>query len=206
MRVLPSIRHLGPADYATMPWKNGLGVTTELAIAPAGASLAGPFDWRLSVAELGASGPFSRIPGVERIIIQLEGAPMRLTHAGHPGRSLALLAPYRFQGEWETHGELAVAPARDFNVMAARDRVSAQVSVHQLLRGSAVHALGQAAEQALYCFAGRASVTVKGADAPRRLEAGETLLITAPADGGIEAAMAAETDAVLLLVSFSRKA
>ena len=40
-----------------MPWKNGGGVTTEIAIAPAGATLDN-FDWRVSTTQVGAARPF----------------------------------------------------------------------------------------------------------------------------------------------------
>jgi len=49
-----------PADaMRRMPWKNGGGVTTEIAIAPEGATLDN-FDWRVSTAQVDAAGPFSR--------------------------------------------------------------------------------------------------------------------------------------------------
>src|SRR5512147_1621544 len=72
------VRVLGPADYRTMPWKNGGGRTTEIAAAPRGADLAG-FTWRISVAELERDGPFSAFPGVDRTLVLLAGNGMRLT-------------------------------------------------------------------------------------------------------------------------------
>lgn len=44
------------------PWKNGGGVTREIAAQPPGASLDG-FAWRVSVADVAQPGPFSRFPG-----------------------------------------------------------------------------------------------------------------------------------------------
>src|SRR4051812_9694313 len=99
-----------------MPWKNGLGATTELAVYPAGADLDG-FTWRLSIADLGASGPFSTFAGYDRILVQIEGAPMTLSHEGRGEHRLRLLTPYRFAGELVTHGALEAPPVRDFNVM-----------------------------------------------------------------------------------------
>ncbi|OJT17017.1 hypothetical protein BO221_47220 [Archangium sp. Cb G35] len=56
-----------------MPWKNGGGVTRELWKLPH------PFDparflARVSIATVGASGPFSVFPGVDRTLMILEGA------------------------------------------------------------------------------------------------------------------------------------
>jgi environmental stress-induced protein Ves len=198
MSDLPSIRRLGAKDYVSMPWKNGGGVTTELLLSPAGASLAGGFDWRLSVAELKGSGPFSALPGVERGIVQLEGPAMRLTHAGRPGRALTPFEPYRFAGEWETAAELA-GPARDFNVMAARDRVTARVDSLALKAGSTLR-LAPGGEVVVFCAEGWIGVQTanSGVMALLRHElvwsaAGE-LAVTAPAD------------AVALVVGFERKA
>ena len=53
-------RLLKPADYVRMPWKNGGGQTTEIVVHPAGATLA-EFDWRVSIADVDADGPFSQL-------------------------------------------------------------------------------------------------------------------------------------------------
>ena len=84
-----------------MPWKNGLGTTTEIAVHPPGAGL-DAFAWRVSIADLGASGPFSIFAGYDRTLVQIEGAPMTLSHAGRGEKRLSLLSPYRFAGELDT--------------------------------------------------------------------------------------------------------
>ncbi|MDP1908248.1 MAG: HutD family protein, partial [Hyphomicrobium sp.] len=43
------MRILRAKDYRRMPWKNGGGETTEIAISPEGAAL-DSFDWRVSMA------------------------------------------------------------------------------------------------------------------------------------------------------------
>jgi environmental stress-induced protein Ves len=53
------MRHLKHSDYRRMAWKNGKGTTTEIAVHPANAGLAGaPFEWRVSIADVPESGPF----------------------------------------------------------------------------------------------------------------------------------------------------
>ena len=71
-----SLRVLRPADYKRMPWKNGGGMTTELAVYPSDAGDA--FDWRISIADIETSGPFSTFAGYDRVIGLLEGIGMEL--------------------------------------------------------------------------------------------------------------------------------
>jgi hypothetical protein len=68
--VSGSILHLH--DCPARPWKNGLGRTRELAVAPPGAGMDG-FLWRVSVAEVDSAAPFSAFPGIDRTIVLLEG-------------------------------------------------------------------------------------------------------------------------------------
>lgn len=63
-----------------MPWKNGLGSTTEIALFPDGTSVAeNNFTWRLSSAEITQDGPFSSYPGYQRFLTLLSGKPITLT-------------------------------------------------------------------------------------------------------------------------------
>ena len=66
MRLLPA------ADRVPVPWKNGGGVTREVAAFPDGAGF-DDFLWRISMAEVRADGPFSVFPGVDRVLAVLEG-------------------------------------------------------------------------------------------------------------------------------------
>jgi uncharacterized protein len=175
------IRHLRPSDYRVMPWKNGLGTTTEIAVEPPGAALH-DFAWRLSIADLAASGPFSTFPGIERIILQTEGEPMELVHEGGGRRRLALLAPYRFDGEWPTHGELGATHARDFNLMARRALFRPSAVVHSLARGSAVRLCPAAETLILHAFRGRVAIRVGGVDAAADLLEAETLIVEGQAE------------------------
>jgi environmental stress-induced protein Ves len=51
------VRIIRAQDCQTTPLKNGGGSTTEIAAAPAGASLE-TFDWRTSMARVGSDGPY----------------------------------------------------------------------------------------------------------------------------------------------------
>jgi uncharacterized protein len=59
------IRLLQPGDYRRMPWKNGQGTTTEIAVSPKDAGLEGKsFDWRVSIATVEKDCEFSRFPAM----------------------------------------------------------------------------------------------------------------------------------------------
>jgi len=111
-----------------VPWRNGAGVTRELAVQPPGAAL--DFDWRASVAEIGHDAPFSAFPGIDRCIVLLRGAGMRLSSAdGRIDERLAYAhQPFHFPGDEALRAELLAGPCRDFNVMTRRGRCRAEVT------------------------------------------------------------------------------
>ena len=120
-------------DLQTLPamaWKNGGGVTREIVREPAGASL-DDFDWRVSVADIAAAGPFSRFVGVDRHLLLLEGDGVNLTSA-EAGLDVNLLADdtvLAFSGDVDMNSQLLGGAVRDFNVMTKRGVWQAQVSV-----------------------------------------------------------------------------
>jgi uncharacterized protein len=54
------------------PWKNGGGLTYDVAAYPPGGDL-DSFDWRVSIAHVEKDGPFSVFAGVTRTLALLEG-------------------------------------------------------------------------------------------------------------------------------------
>ena len=126
-----------------MPWKNGQGSTTELAVEPPGAML-DDFLWRVSIAELRAPGPFSTFPGYDRIITQLDGPPMTLTHGGGLPLTLQPLVPHAFSGDDETDCDVA-GIAHDFNLIVRRDHARATLAVHRLGEGEVLACVDSAA-------------------------------------------------------------
>lgn len=78
MRSGAQVRILRAAGRAAAVWKNGGGVTREIAVFPEGAGM-DDFVWRASLAEVAADGPFSAFPGIDRTITLAEGAGMDLT-------------------------------------------------------------------------------------------------------------------------------
>lgn len=110
------------AGLEPAPWKNGGGSTTEIAIAPVGATL-DRFDWRISLATIAANGPFSVFAGVDRTLALVDGAGVVLD-IGDEGRFvLSEDDPIvEFGGESPVTATLTLGPTTDFNVMTLRAR------------------------------------------------------------------------------------
>ena len=117
-------------DITPQPWKNGAGLTREIAI---GGADAVDFDWRISVAEVARDAPFSAFPGIDRCIVLLRGAGMRLhSHDGSIDHRLATpLTPFHFRGEVALDASLIDGASSDFNVMTRRGRYRSELSCHR---------------------------------------------------------------------------
>ncbi|MFN4171277.1 MAG: HutD family protein [Pseudorhodobacter sp.] len=109
------IRHLTQADFRTMPWANGKGVTVEMAREDRGGAML----WRLSRASVVENGEFSVFPGVERNLTVLTGPGFDLVGRGVHLRADPL-RPVPFAGDIPIRAEGVAAPCDDFNVMTAR--------------------------------------------------------------------------------------
>lgn len=124
---MTAVRVLRAADRTAAPWKNGGGVTREIAASPERAGTDG-FEWRVSLADVGADGPFSAFPGTERILTVVDGRGMHLVAGGR--RLLAeRYLPRPFPGDVPTHGRLLAGPVVNLNVMHRRGAVTAAVAV-----------------------------------------------------------------------------
>ena len=164
-------RVLSPADYRRMPWKNGAGRTTELASFPAGAVL-DAFDWRVSIADVDRDGPFSTFPGIDRTIVLLAGAGMRL---GGGGRAVTLRAPYEphaFSGDDAIECTLIDGPVRDFNLMVRRGRATGEVAI---VRGGAAR-IAPARFRLCYAASGECKCALPG-HPPQVIAADHALLV-----------------------------
>jgi environmental stress-induced protein Ves len=117
------------ADSPSRPWKNGLGRTREIAVHPPEAGM-DDFLWRVSVAEVDSAAPFSSFPGIDRVIVLLDGAGFTMTLDGMRTHALTVPhAPFAFPGEAGVTVALAGGPTRDFNLMTRRGRVRGRVEV-----------------------------------------------------------------------------
>ncbi len=131
-----ALQHFDLGRVPATPWKNGGGATRELACWPPGADMA-HFDWRVSVATIAQSGPFSCFPEVDRVITLLSGDGVRLrqAQAGIDHRLHHPLQPFAFEGDDGMDCDLLGGTSTDFNVMVRRGRWQGAV---QVLRGITV--------------------------------------------------------------------
>jgi len=120
------IRILRAADRVAVPWKNGGGVTREIAVWPPASDLS-TFDWRLSIAEVRDEGPFSVFENIDRTLTIL-GGRMALAFADRTVELDALSAPLSFPGDVPCFGTPLGGPVVDLNVMTRRGRCGAQGS------------------------------------------------------------------------------
>ncbi|MEU3465226.1 HutD family protein [Streptomyces sp. NPDC006733] len=121
-------RILRAGDRVPTPWSNGGGVTREITADPPGAGL-GDFDWRVSLADVVRDGPYSALPGVDRIITVVDGAGMVLTIDGDARPPVLPLHPFAFPGDAATGCRLTGGPLVNLNVMTRRGLAAAMVGI-----------------------------------------------------------------------------
>ncbi len=117
---------LDPAHYRRMPWKNGAGVTIDIAAAyRAGGDATGWSNllWRFGRTRIEQPGPFSDLSGYDRVLAVIEGRGLVL----HPRDRAPLEAcepfvPVRFPGEWAIASDLTGGPVGVLNLLADRTR------------------------------------------------------------------------------------
>ncbi|MDW5375782.1 HutD family protein [Halomonas sp. HP20-15] len=101
------------AELEPVAWRNGGGVTRELARGPA--HEAGP-GWRVSLAELERAGPFSAFAGLARHFTVIGAHPVTLMLAGRRVE-LAPLESLAFAGDAAVDCLLPDGPSRALNLM-----------------------------------------------------------------------------------------
>ena len=134
------LQHFAIDALAPRPWKNGGGSTREIACWPPGAGL-DDFDWRVSIASVAASGPFSRFAGVDRTIMLLKGDGLRLQAPGLDHLLDTLHAPFAFSGDVALNCTLLGGESIDLNAMSRRTRGRAGLRIvsQAMLLAHSVH-------------------------------------------------------------------
>ncbi|WP_285247873.1 HutD family protein [Pseudarthrobacter sp. efr-133-R2A-89] len=110
------------------PWRNGGGVTREIARQD---SSDGGWDWRVSIADVTKAGDFSAFPGMERVLTVIEGELLLLTVDGAE-QPLEKYRPFRFDGGAATTGSLPTGDIRDLNVITCAAAYKGYTSIIEL--------------------------------------------------------------------------
>lgn len=126
----PSIILYSASGYHRQLWKNGQGMTTEIA------KYNDPdrdddFIWRLSIADITEDGPFSVFSGIDRTLMLLDGNGIDLSFNQEKinHRLQDLYSILSFDGADEIDCKLIEGPTRDFNVMTRRNAVRHEIQV-----------------------------------------------------------------------------
>jgi len=172
---MPGLTLIRAHDLRWSLWKNGGGRTQELAVWPAGASLATPrLDWRLARAECARPGPFSFFPGYDRLLMPLSGdLALRLDPDAAP-RRVRKGECARFDGESTTSVELPMGPVVDLNLLVARGLWRGTLLWSPLGRRRLLEDFDRG-HLVMHIVAGDLRVRVSGEDEPHDLAACDTL-------------------------------
>lgn len=120
------------ADLRPQPWRNGGGVTRDLASHPLAASAQdGAWDWRVSIADVTKAGDYSAFPGMERVLTVIDGELLLLTVDGgdHP---LEKYRPFRFSGDAAASSALPTGDVRNLNVITRTGAYKGYTSIVEL--------------------------------------------------------------------------
>lgn len=115
-------RIIPPAQFETSAWKNGGGITHQVARDVAAQNWA----WRLSIAEVASDGPFSHFAGMARILTVISGAGIDLDLPDQTVQARPHI-PVHFSGDTPIFSRLIAGAIQDFNVIYDPKRVLADV-------------------------------------------------------------------------------
>lgn len=145
---MTTVTPLNPEDYRSVPWKNGGGVTVDIA-----------FEgdvWRFSRTPITEPGPFSDYPNVDRMQVLVAGSGLVLQTPSGDIDVRRPFQPVRFAGETPIASRLEAGPVEVVNLLGDRRRVSIDLAV---LEPGRSRRLGPGRHIA-YCPGGRARLRI----------------------------------------------
>lgn len=110
-------------DYTRSPWKNGGGIFTDIADAHRAGASAKDWDsllWRFASTPIVAPGPFSYMPGIDRLQMVVGGHGLVLKSPTQDFDEREPFITVRFTGEMEIVTALEAGPVEVVNLMARR--------------------------------------------------------------------------------------
>ena len=147
-------------DLPEVTWKNGGGVTREIAVAHEGEQVL----WRLSLADITADGPFSLFGGLTRVLTVVEGAGMTLK-TPHNYLRAEVHKPVSFDGATKIYSTLNNGSVRALNLMFDPLKCWGQVTA---IQGSYPGASGSALNLMSAVFCTKGTVKIGGQALLRR--------------------------------------
>jgi environmental stress-induced protein Ves len=114
---------LTPEDYTRSPWKNGGGIFTDIAGAWRAEAAAKDWSsllWRFASTPIVAPGPFSHMPGIDRLQMVITGRGLVLKSPTQEFDEREPFTTVRFNGEMEIVTALEDGPVEVVNLMARR--------------------------------------------------------------------------------------
>lgn len=118
---------INPDKYIKMPWKNGGGISYEIFKFPDNAS---NWEFRLSLAKVDVSGPFSTFPGCLRTLILLSGKGMILNSPTSTTLIDDPFRPHHFSGDEHIQASLIDGGNLDFNFIWAKDKFEIETTYY----------------------------------------------------------------------------
>ncbi len=150
-------------DYTRSPWKNGGGIFTDIADAHRAGSAVKDWDsllWRFAATPIVAPGPFSHMPGIDRLQMVVGGRGLVLKAPGQEFDEREPFTTVRFTGEHAIVTELEAGPVEVVNLMARRGAVEIELLA---LREPGEQRLS-AGSHLVYAARGDCSIRLDGAD------------------------------------------
>jgi environmental stress-induced protein Ves len=179
-----TITRLDPSHYVTTPWKNGGGVTVDIAVVT---DKAGDV-WRFGRTPIVAPGPFSDYRGYDRVQVLVAGSGLVLKTPDGEIDVREPFRPVRFAGETPIVSRLESGPVEVVNLIGNRTRVRIDIKVldedRSLRLGPGTHIiynpLGESAldiDGVHHVLAADHGLRIEGADATALAGHGGCLLV-----------------------------
>jgi uncharacterized protein len=150
-------------DYTRSPWKNGGGIFTDIADAHRTDARTRDWDsllWRFASTPIVAPGPFSHMPGIDRLQMVVGGRGLVLKAPTQEFDEREPFTTVRFTGELEIVTELEEGPVEVVNLMGRRGAVAIEL---EALREPGERRLS-AGTHLVYAARGDCSIRLDGAD------------------------------------------
>lgn len=167
---------INSTDFKEVPWKNGKGLSLELYSIPH-ESDSHLFNFRLSMAKVTESAPFSIYPGIDRFLMLLDGNGLRLKFEDQA--DAVLDSPFdclEFEGEESILCELLKGECIDFNVMTNRSWGKSAV-ISSLLKKGQLKKLTAKIDSFIFLYSNSPSLVVLKAGESYDLLASENLVV-----------------------------